>query len=66
MWWYWDVVPITHVECGVQALIALFDRLPRETRDTIRIAAACSANRDASRLHGVFQPAAGGEPVSGG
>jgi hypothetical protein len=61
------VVPTTHVECRVQALMASFDRLQRETRDTIRFAAACSANRDApSRLHGVFRPAAGGEPVSGG
>jgi hypothetical protein len=35
MWWYWDVVPIAHVERRAQALMALFDRLPRETRNAI-------------------------------
>jgi hypothetical protein len=35
MWWYCDVVPIAHVERRAQARMALFDRLPRKTRDTI-------------------------------
>jgi hypothetical protein len=35
MWWYWDLVPIAHVERRAQTLIASFDRLPRETRNAI-------------------------------
>ena len=46
MWWYWDVVPIAHVERKAQALMASFDRLPRETRDTINY---CNSVRPPAR-----------------
>jgi hypothetical protein len=46
MWWYWDVVPIAHVERKAQALMASFDRLPRGTRDTINY---CNSVRPPAR-----------------